>query len=82
MQALLQKLHIEAKIFSLNVLSPDCVFDESIADLQVIAKTVDKVSEFTKNTLIKMNDEFLESIDRVLHKSYSCNTIMVDDHGF
>ncbi len=51
----------------MNVLSPYCVFDESIVDLQVIAKTVEKVSELTKNNLIKMNDEFLESIDRSLH---------------
>lgn len=69
-------------MFSLNSLSTDCVFDESVADLQLITKSIVKVSETTKNNLIKMNDEFLESVNRNLHKSYSCNTILVDDHGF
>ena len=79
--AVIQKLHIESKVFSLGAINHDCVFDESVADLQEITNVHDRVSVQTRDNLIKMNDEFLESVDRRLHQSYSCNTIMVDDHG-
>ena len=81
LRALVQKLQIETKIFQIADIGPDSVFDESVADLQEISGAIDKVSAPTRENLIKMNDEFLESIDRSLHLSYSCNTILVDDHG-
>ena len=60
----------------------DDVFDESVSDMQQIANIWLSVTEFTKQNLIKMNDKFLEMVDHALHKSYSSNTILVDEYSF
>ncbi len=40
------------------------------------------MAESTKDNLVSMNNDFLEMVDHGLQLSYSCNTILVDDHGF